>query len=163
MVVKIKNSVVFITIECTWEEKCAVYSKAFVPGISAETNPFNRTVRFKLLSIIVWGELEVLWWISSLMDQPSEWVPETKQIFTPILCEICGNEKCLCLFCQFARAVAGMKKCTCFWTALVGYILFQTGICYSWLKAGMCALGLDALRGREMPPEMNCWFLGVPI
>lgn len=53
MVVKIKNNVVFLTIEFTREEKCAVYSKAFVAGIPLETNPFNRTVGFKLLSIIV--------------------------------------------------------------------------------------------------------------
>lgn len=91
---KNKDSVVFIAIERTWKEKCAVSWKGFVPGIQLETNLFNRIVKFKLLSIIVWRELEAVWWISPLL----EWVPETKQIFTPISCEICGDEKCL--FCQ---------------------------------------------------------------
>lgn len=108
MVVKIKNSVVFITTECVWEEKRAVYSKAFVPGIPLETNPFNRAVRLKLLSIIVWRELEVLWWISPLL----EWVPETKQIYTPISCEICGNEKFL--LCQFTRLSQVQKAAPAF-------------------------------------------------
>lgn len=77
--IKIINSMFFITIKHTWEDKCAVYSKAFITEIPLETNPFNRKITLKLLLIIVQKLFEILWWISTLL----EWVPETKQIFTP--------------------------------------------------------------------------------
>lgn len=54
--VKIINSMFFIIIKHTWEDKCAVYSKAFVMEIPLETNPLNRKVTFKLLLIIVWKQ-----------------------------------------------------------------------------------------------------------
>lgn len=83
-------------------------------------------------------EFEVLWGISTLL----EWVPETKQIFTLIWCEICGNEKCL-FFCQLARVIAGGESCTCFWTAFVGYAFFPNRKIVSahYKLECVCALG----------------------
>lgn len=116
-------------------------TSTFVTEVPLETNPFNRKITLKLLLIIVRKLFEILWWISALL----EWVPETKQIFTPM-----WNEKCCC-FCQLAMVIADRESCTCFWKRLLWNTHFskQKNLLLFTISRNVCMLWDHSLRERS--------------
>lgn len=89
------------------------------------------------------------------MDQPSEWVPETKQIFTPISCEICVM-KSACASSANLQGLSQVRKSAPAFEQLLWDTFFSKQESVTPGCKQECVLWVCSLRDRKIPPEMNC-------